>query len=99
MRSRRSLTRASCCALMQQQPLTSQSVVRCIIGWRAASTRRGLAMMPPGHGPPLNTGSASAVRERRQAKEITRRAVEEQDVPMAVYGWLELSVCHSASIA
>eukprot|EP01043_Picozoa_sp_COSAG02_P028646 COSAG02_NODE_1745_length_11097_cov_12.346518_7_plen_56_part_00 len=53
--------------------------------------------MPPGHGPPsdLDPGSAAAVRERRQTKEIARRAVEEKDVPMAVYGWLELSVCHS----
>ena len=53
-------------------------------------------MMIPGHGRPLDPGGTLAARERRQAKEITRRAVEEQDVPMAVYGWLELSVCHYA---
>ena len=67
------------------------------IGWRASAalTRRGLAMMPPGHGPALDPGSATAVRERRQIKEIARRAVEEKNVPMAVYAWLELSVCCS----
>ena len=37
--------------------------------------------------------AAAAVRERRQTKEIARRAVEEKDIPMAVYSWLELSVC------
>lgn len=68
------------------------------IGWRASAvlTSRGLAMMPPGHGPALEPSSATAVRERRQAKEIARRAVEEKDVPMAVYAWLELSVCCSS---
>jgi hypothetical protein len=59
--------------------------------------RRALAMMPPGHGPSTSSsepGSAAAVRERRQTKEMVRRAVEAKDVPLAVYGWLELSVGH-----
>lgn len=63
----------------------------------ATATRHGLAMMPPGHGPSWESGSAGAVRERRQTKEMTRRAVDEKDVPMAVYGWLELSVCRSGN--
>ena len=47
-----------------------------------------LTSMPAGHGPPSEPGSMG---QRRQTKEMVRRAVEETDVPLAVYGWLELS--------